>query len=51
MTETGGVGWGWGWWWKKDANSPPIKLSFVYTTADKKEPDFGIKRLKQKLPR
>lgn len=35
---------------KKDANSLPIKLAFVYTTADKKEPDFGIKRLKQKLP-
>lgn len=36
---------------KKDANSLPIKLAFVYTTADKKEPDFGMKRLKQKLPR
>lgn len=35
---------------KKDANSLPIKLAFVYSTADKKEPDFGIKRLKQKLP-
>lgn len=35
----------------RGANSLPIKLAFVYTTVDKKEPDFGIKRLKQKLRR